>query len=219
MLAVEHVFKYNLREETTSFNARTRGAINTGALSRPNTVKECVTMIPDFTPNTIEFQLSNGSTVIVDDIDRDLTLLRWSAKARGKFIYGYRQRVIDGTPKDSHLHRVILERKIGRPLNRGEFCDHINMNTLDNRRSNLRVASASENRQNSGKRSNNTSGYKGVTYHKGRGKWRAQIKFNGKYKTLGEFNSAEEAYVAYCEGAKRYHGEFANLDNGEGGAK
>ena len=89
--------------------------------------------------------------------------------------------------------------------------DHINMNRSDNRISNLRKVTRSENFFNITKRSTNTSGYKGVTTRDQNGKIRyvAQIAYNHNYKYLGIYNSPEEAKAAYDEAAKLYHGEYA----------
>jgi hypothetical protein len=86
-------------------------------------------------------------------------------------------------------------------------------NTLDNRRKNLRIApSQSENNYNQRKHSNNTSGYKGVTYHIQTKAWMAQIQVNGKYIYLGYRDTAEAAWrELYVPAALKYHGEFARV--------
>lgn len=89
--------------------------------------------------------------------------------------------------------------------------DHENCNTLDNRRRNLRIATNSQNGANRERLSNNTSGYKGVSWDKRRRKWHAYIYFNKKQIHLGFFDTAEQAYEAYCAAAIRLHGEFARL--------
>lgn len=89
--------------------------------------------------------------------------------------------------------------------------DHINCNRTDNRMANLREATHSENVKNTPMRKTNTSGYKGVTWHKHTGKWAAQIKVNSKHIHLGIFDTPEEAHAAYCEAAKKYHGLFAKI--------
>ncbi|MGB8225740.1 MAG: AP2 domain-containing protein, partial [Sedimentisphaerales bacterium] len=82
---------------------------------------------------------------------------------------------------------------------------------LDNRKSNLRLATRSQNNCNR-KQKKGTSKYRGVCYNKRTKKWRAAISFNGMYKHLGFFDSEEEAGRAYDEAAKIYHGEFASLN-------
>jgi len=87
--------------------------------------------------------------------------------------------------------------------------DHINCIPSDNRILNLRECSVSENSANSSFRSNNKSGYKGVSWHKKLKKWAAQIGVKRKNIKLGYFDSAEEAANAYCVAAMKYFGEFA----------
>jgi hypothetical protein len=91
-----------------------------------------------------------------------------------------------------------------------KFVDHINGIRSDNRFCNIREANCSQNQQNKGRQSNNTSGFKGVSYYKNNGKWRSAIKVNGKKRHLGFFNTPEEAHEEYCKAAKDLHGEFAN---------
>ena len=93
-----------------------------------------------------------------------------------------------------------------------DMIDHINGFKDDNRIENLREATRSENFCNRTKYNNNTSGIKGVCWHKISKKWQARIRINNKNKHLGLFDSPEEAYEAYCKAAKELHGEFANCD-------
>lgn len=87
--------------------------------------------------------------------------------------------------------------------------DHINLNKLDNRISNLRLATPTENNANTAKGSRNSSGFKGVTWHKGCGKWQAAIKVGGKNHHLGLFETPELAHAAYCGASKVAFGKFA----------
>jgi hypothetical protein len=89
--------------------------------------------------------------------------------------------------------------------------DHKNSNKSDNRWANLRQASRSQNNSNARIYKNNTSGFKGVSWHKARGKWVARIMVDKRSFSLGYFDSAEEAYSAYCIAAPKYHGEFARV--------
>lgn len=88
--------------------------------------------------------------------------------------------------------------------------DHINGIKDDNRISNLREATKSENLRNRGAQKNNKSGFKGVYRHKSNQKWASQITINGKQKTIGYFDNPEDAYQAYCKATEELHGEFAN---------
>ena len=103
------------------------------------------------------------------------------------------------------LHRFIMNAPIGM------LVDHVNMDTTDNRRENLRICTKAENQQNQCKHNNNTSGYKGVCFNKRNRKWFAYINVNRLRKNLGYFNTPQAAYSAYCEAAKKYHGEFARI--------
>lgn len=89
----------------------------------------------------------------------------------------------------------------------GREIDHVNGDGLNNKRSNLRLASRSENLSNRGKTIKNTSGYKGVMASSG--KWMAQIKVHRCVIRLGVFESPEDAARVYDEAARKYHGEFA----------
>ena len=93
-----------------------------------------------------------------------------------------------------------------------DHIDHINGIRDDNRLANLRVATRSENCRNSRKRSNNTTGYKGVWFDKRTGKFQAQIRINGKKKYLGLFLTPEEAHRAYAKAANTLHGEYARTE-------
>lgn len=90
-----------------------------------------------------------------------------------------------------------------------EFIDHINQDKSDNRISNLRECTNQQNKYNQGLTSRNTSGFKGVSFHKASGKWRAQINHDNATKYLGIYETAEEANMAYEKASKEIHGEFA----------
>ena len=80
--------------------------------------------------------------------------------------------------------------------------DHINRNPADNRISNLRLATPSENAQNSGVRRDNKSGVRGVSWYSQTQKWMAKITVNGKQKGLGYYKSLEDAKNAYLAAAR-----------------
>lgn len=83
--------------------------------------------------------------------------------------------------------------------------DHINRNKLDNRKCNLRIATASVNAINRGLQSNNTTGYKGVYFDKRRRVWKAWVKVYGKLITLGSYPKKEEAIAARQAGEEKYY--------------
>ena len=86
--------------------------------------------------------------------------------------------------------------------------DHRNHSPADNRIANLRTATQSENNKNMRLSTKNTSGYKGVSWNKQAGKWKAYSTLNGKLNYLGYFTTAEAASEAYNRFAKQHHGEF-----------
>lgn len=88
--------------------------------------------------------------------------------------------------------------------------DHINFDRLDNRWSNLRCASQSQNMANVRLRATNTSGVHGVTWDKDRQKWRAQLRVGGKQVNLGRYDSKDEASEVVKAAAREQWGDFAS---------
>lgn len=97
----------------------------------------------------------------------------------------------------------------------GEFpgcgLDHVNGQRNDNRISNLRKATLSQNQGNSRKQKNNKSGFKGVCSNSRGNKWRAEIMIDGEHLHLGDFSTPEEAHKAYCAAARKAFGEYARF--------
>ena len=91
--------------------------------------------------------------------------------------------------------------------------DHIDRNKLNNDPLNLRSATTSQNAMNRGTNSKNTSGAKGVWWHKASCKWISCIRFNGVYKYLGSFEDVEDAKRAYDNASTILHGEFSYISN------
>jgi hypothetical protein len=87
--------------------------------------------------------------------------------------------------------------------------DHINGDPFDNRIANLRLCDTSLNGANRGPTKLNTSGFKGVTWHKRCRKWQAQIGVKGTHYFLGLFDDPAEAHAAYVAAAIKHFGEFA----------
>lgn len=95
-------------------------------------------------------------------------------------------------------------------LIKGYYCDHKNRNPLDNRKENLRDATAQENARNRTRQSNNTSGFVGVSWHKQSQRWTAYIKVNGENIYLGRFANKDDAIIARLNAEVKYFGtEFA----------
>ena len=114
-----------------------------------------------------------------------------------------------------YLHWFILGKE--KPESREIQMDHINMDTFDNRKINLRICTRSQNSANVRKRRTNTSGYKGV-FKALHGGWRVQIGFEGKRFYIGSYATKEQAAMAYNKVAVEYFGEFAQLNQIEGGS-
>ncbi len=91
-----------------------------------------------------------------------------------------------------------------------EEVDHRDGDGSNNRWKNLRACAKSHNLANAGRRRNNTSGFKGVSWCRASNKWRAQIGF-GVARYLGCFDRIEDAASAYGKAARKFHGEFARL--------
>lgn len=175
-------------------------------------------MTTDYTPKTFEIPLTQGQVTIVDEIDYEyVSQFKWSSAymPKGDVYYSVRyvtHQEIKGRAKRIWMHHDIFKRIIGGTIPKGFLIDHIDGNSLNNRRSNLRLATRQENNRNRKKSKNNTSGYKGVCFDKYKKKWVATIGVDGKVIWLGRFKTPELAYEAYCEAAIKYHGEFARLE-------
>lgn len=92
-----------------------------------------------------------------------------------------------------------------------KIIDHIDGNKLNNKIENLRQCTTNQNAYNSKKPITNTSGFKGVSWHKNRKTWQASIRVNAKLKYLGSFDTPELAHEAYKKSALDLHGEFARF--------
>jgi len=153
--------------------------------------------------DTLVITLSKG-TVLMDVEDKHLL------HGHGiKLKEGYVRLLNSKTRKYANLARLIMM-----PLE-GFEVDHIDHNTLDNRKANLRVCTRSENARNNSGHSTRKAPYKGVYFEKlatGAKKWRAYTRMNGKRLWFGYFLTAEDAAESYNVNAKRLFGEFARLN-------
>lgn len=122
--------------------------------------------------------------------------------------YGYVQAKVDGRLR--RVHRLAWLYVYGEWPN-GEV-DHINGVRNDNRISNLRLASRSQNGRNAKIGRKNKSGFKGVSWDCQHRKWNARVRLNGKSKNLGVFENKEDAAAAYRRAAAEIYGEFARFE-------
>ncbi len=153
----------------------------------------------------VRTNIDRGIQVDMEDLDL-LLMCKWSIY-KG-YAYGY-SKPFGGQSK---LHRIIMERMLGRKPLKAETVDHINGNGLDNRRGNLRIATQSQNCANTKLSKRNTTGFKGVSCSKPNQKWTAGIRANGRQIHLGTFTSPESAHEAYKAAAIKYRGEFARFE-------
>ncbi len=149
--------------------------------------------------------LTKGYEATIDAADVALAAgFHWYATKSLHTTYAERSCKRDGRRTSVSLHRTIL----GEPA--GAKVDHEDGDGLNNRRSNLRRASHSENLRNQRRRADNTSGFKGVSPSRRTSrKWTARITIEGQRKRLGYFDTPEEAHAAYVEASRRLHGNFA----------
>ena len=136
-----------------------------------------------------QIPLSNGGFALVDDDDYPF-LSQWKWKRHPQ---GYASR----TSWKPHKWITILMHRLINKTGKGFETDHINGDKLDNRKANLRNVTHSQNERNKPLRSDNTSGYKGITWDKARQKWQAKTKHDRKMRNLGRFDTPEEAHAVY----------------------
>lgn len=163
-------------------------------------------------------QLNHGKVALVDDADYNwLNQWKWHIKKAGNTYYAKRNVFVNGVYKTIKMHRQILG--LTNPKILG---DHIDHDGLNNQRFNLRVATPGQNSMNTSSSKKSGSIYLGVSVKTDkrnkiiRKYWYASIKVNKKHLCLGQFKLTLDneiiAAKAYDEAAKKYFGEFANLN-------
>jgi hypothetical protein len=155
---------------------------------------------------TKQIPLTQGQFAIVDDeFFEELNKYKWHLEDDGR---GHKYAV-----RKVNMGRQILELSQCKfnEKNR-EICDHKNRDTLDYRLENLRTTNDSKNHANSKMHKNNTSGFRGVSWHKRDQVWQAYIKQDFKILCLGYHKNVEDAARAYDEKAREVYGEFAQLN-------
>ena len=120
-------------------------------------------------------------------------------------VYAIRTDRTSPKPRSVSLHRVIA----GTPP--GFETDHIDGDGLNNRKANLRIATNVHNQHNQRLQSNNSSGVKGVSWHKATNKWAAHIGIARRRKHLGLFSNLDDAAAAYARASAELHGEFGRV--------
>ena len=148
--------------------------------------------------------------------DEAIGELRWKVKRTGTrgvnsvagytISTGYRAVRVNG--KQYRVHRLIWTMVVG-DIPEGYYIDHIDGNISNNLITNLRLATKSQNGFNQKIRSDNTSGIKGVGFHRASGRWTASIYKDGK-RTHAYFATKELAELFVQQARELLHGEFAN---------
>lgn len=184
---------------------KTHATQSCGCLNKENTAKRwselfhktnhyefCDDYVIGYTSNTNEpFYFDADDYDLVKDIC-------WGAKTNKfgfKQLYGYNR----ATKKSVLFHNHIGFRHY----------DHIDRNELNNRKSNLRPCSTTENARNKSKYKNNTTGVTGVCWHKKNKKWVASIRINHHQTYLGSFQNKQDAIITRLKAEIQYFGEFA----------
>jgi hypothetical protein len=148
-----------------------------------------------------EITLTHGKVALVDDEDFDfLNQFKWFAKESNNTYYAQRGVWNGENMTPQRMHRIIMK-----DIPDGMFVDHIDGNGLNNQKSNLRIATKSQNAQNMCVRSDNVSGCTGVSWQDATLRWQVSIQVNGKRIFLGCFSDLQDAIEARRNAEKKHH--------------
>jgi hypothetical protein len=149
--------------------------------------------------------LTRGFVAQIDASDlHKVAGFNWFAVVQSYTVYAVRRvSGVKGRGSKISMHRQIIG------ATNDVQVDHVDLNGLNNRRENLRIATPQQNCFNRRKTRANTSGFKGVCWNRKSRKWQAGIRINGRSVHLGLFETIDAAYNAYCQAANQYHGEYA----------
>lgn len=147
-------------------------------------------------------------TVVEDHVFVWASKFKWRAHKgkRGNFYAVREVRLENGQRASVYLHREIMKAAPG------VFVDHIDGDGLNNLDNNLRLCTTQENNHNTPRRLDNASGFKGVSFFRRDGTWRAQIQSGGRNMHLGYFETPREAARAYDTAALECFGDFSRLN-------
>lgn len=159
-------------------------------------------------------QLQGGRICLVDLADWDLLRrYRWHWKWESRTETGERRLYVATSiwEREERRHRAIRIHRLITAAPEQMMVDHRSGDTLDNRRSNLRIADNSRNQANSGSRGG-SSRYKGVSWNARKRRWLVAFRANGQYHFVGYFRDEFEAAKAYDAAAEKVSGEFARTN-------
>ena len=168
-------------------------------------------MAPKFKPNLIIeknelifIKLTRNKWAIIDKINYPIVKdYRWCAIIKKHTCYARTVTSSGCSRKDLRMHNLLLKHGIGKEV------DHINHNGLDNRLSNLRQATHSQQSINQRIRRNHPTGFKGISLQMPRCRWRVKIQIGGKSKHMGNFICLRKAIEKRDEVYARVYGDFA----------
>lgn len=152
--------------------------------------------------------LTQSKFAKVDDEDYDFLMQwKWYASRKHTCYYAGRWEGSRANQQRFAMHRVLMKL-----IDKKLFVDHIDRDGLNNQKSNLRIATASQNMANRKSKTGSSSRFLGVSWKKANRNWCASIGKDNNHYHLGNFDSEEEAALAYNKKAIELHGEFANLN-------
>lgn len=159
-----------------------------------------------------QIPLTQGLAALVDDADYEsLSQRKWfAAKTHTGYYYAHTQVRSNDRYRILKMHRLLMDAPPGCPV------DHLNHNTLDNQRSNLRVCTAAANSHNRRKHKQSTSQFMGVSWQKPKGNrhggWVASISVGNIPIYLGFFQDEVEAAIAYDRAVERFRDAYATTN-------
>jgi hypothetical protein len=146
-------------------------------------------------------QLKHGIAIVNEQDFDKINQYKWSSIFCGKAKFPYA--ISSHFGKIVYMHRIVIDAKSD------QLVDHIDGNGLNNSRENLRFVTSSQNNMNQSKRSDNTSGHKGISWCPDREKYQVYVNIDRKRKSLGRYKTIEEAIYVRDQAAKSHYGEYA----------